>query len=143
MKPLVKKILEAGLVDKHTARMLERWGQLEDGAEDLVGQRRIASQKTLEEFVEDLEGLLETEGDVKETRLEIQVRRPPAELYNRRLGTFAAVQDEMGRYIVSPVNKLYRGDAISDDAGNMEVLEVEPLYHGEKLVAYQVTVHRE
>lgn len=70
MKELTKKILEAGLVDKATAAMLERWGQLEEGATDVVG-RQAVTKRTLEDFIEDIELLLQPEAIEKhETQLE-------------------------------------------------------------------------
>ena len=154
MKPLVKKILEAGLVDKHAARMFEQWGQLEPGAADLVGQKKV-TEKTLEDFAEDIEALLEDEHEVKETRLDVQVR-PPVDLFCPASGIFSAVEDEMGRYIISTKVLLNRGDQIFHSLDGLHyldhqrrkdlpcwtVLEVESLFQGDKLVAYQVTVDK-
>ena len=145
MKPLVKKILEAGLVDKHLARMFERWGQLEGGSENLVGTRQI-TQQTMHEFVEELEILL-ADDEIRETRFDVSVSKPPVELYCPTVGIFYAVEDMMGNYIVSPSVTLHRGsriyqDVASTDKPHLTVLEVEPLYQGDTLVSYQVTTDK-
>lgn len=70
MKELTKKILEAGLVDRTTAKLLEKWGQLEEGATDLVGRHEL-TKRTLEDFIEDIELLLQPEAiEKKETQLD-------------------------------------------------------------------------
>lgn len=77
MKELTKKVLESGLIDKHLAVLMERWGFLEPGASDSVGPQIQAMtvvldsrsqygkkdqiRKALEDFVEDLEILLQPE----------------------------------------------------------------------------------
>lgn len=70
MKELTKKILESGLVDKTTAKLLEKWGQLDEGSTDLVGRHEL-TKKTLEDFIEDIELLLQPEAIEKhETQLD-------------------------------------------------------------------------
>lgn len=81
MKELTKRVLESGLIDKSTATLMERWGQLDPGASDLIEQQKITRvrdqvsrgtelftvldeqfiRKTLEDFVEELELLLQPE----------------------------------------------------------------------------------
>lgn len=74
MKELTKRVLESGLIDKSTATLMERWGQLEPGASDLIEQQKLTGaldqigrcderfiRKTLEDFVEELELLLQPE----------------------------------------------------------------------------------
>jgi hypothetical protein len=148
MKPLVKKILEAGLVNKHVAKMMERWGSLEPDSVDLVGQMKV-TEETLQEFAGDIEELVESglEDGKKETRLEVTVTKPPAELFCPSSGTFSAAEDVMGKYVVSPKVVLHPGDHIWPDGTPSTdppwtVLEVEPLHQGDKLVAYQVTVEK-
>lgn len=142
MKPLVKKILESGLVDKHSALMFEKWGQLEPGSADMVGKKEI-TEKTLEAFAEDIEALMESEADqVRETRLEVHVL-PPQEYFCPELGTFPAVRDNMGNLIVSPDLNIQRGHKVTEgkemwDLGSAEVLDIELLYLDDKIVAKQV-----
>jgi hypothetical protein len=144
--PLVKKILEAGIIDKHITLMFERWGQLERGSEDLIGKKKI-SQQTMTEFVDEIETLLETNFEMKETRLEVEVKKPPVDLFCPTTGRFSAVEDVMGKYIVSPKVLLHRGSRIWPNDAPIEsshwvVLEVEPLYQGDVLVSYQVTIEK-
>ena len=146
MKPLVKKILESGLVDKHVAKMMERWCLLDEGAEELVGKSTI-TKETLQEFVDDIEDLLEKDSEMRETRLEVQVSKPPVDLYCPTTGVFSAVEDMMGKYVVSPKVRLDRGsriwpDGVPSEKPHWTALEVEPLYQGDVLVAYQVTVDK-
>lgn len=74
MKELTKRVLESGLIDKSTAALMERWGQLEPGAVELIDQQKLTGvldkigqcderfiRKTLEDFVEELELLLQPE----------------------------------------------------------------------------------
>lgn len=76
MKKLTKLVLESGLLDKTTAILMERWGQLDPGASELVGtkvmtvvfdpwanyqKRKEEVQKFLENFVEELELLSQPE----------------------------------------------------------------------------------
>jgi hypothetical protein len=77
VKDLTKKVLESGLIDKHLAILMERWGFLEPGASEHVGSqfqttavildsrlqygRKDQVRKILENFVEDLEILLQPE----------------------------------------------------------------------------------
>ncbi len=77
MKKLTQVVLESGLLDKTMAALMERWGFLEPGASDRVtgGTVVISSEaqvqnllgprahfrQTLENFVEELELLLQPE----------------------------------------------------------------------------------
>lgn len=74
MKELTKLVLESGLIDKSTATLMERWGQLDPGSIDLIDQQKITKEltkalsgderfirDTLENFVEELELLLQPE----------------------------------------------------------------------------------
>lgn len=72
MKELTKKVLESGLIDKPTATLMERWGQLDPGASDLTDEHKLTGalerskderfiRQTLEDFVEELELLIQPE----------------------------------------------------------------------------------
>lgn len=106
MKEITKKILEAGLIDKTMAQLLERWHLLTP-EEAALATKPIAVQEALEKFVENLEDLLHQEADLdtaptyktvtrllehwrpltdefndkplRETRLEIWVNNPPVQ----------------------------------------------------------------
>lgn len=75
MKKLTQVVLESGLLDKTMAALMERWGFLEPGAASIVGSfpmtitleaknqigPRAHFRQTLENFVEELELLLQPE----------------------------------------------------------------------------------
>lgn len=61
MKELTKLVLESGLVNKSTAVLMERWGQLEPGSVELIDKRKLVAERFLQDFVEDLELLLQPE----------------------------------------------------------------------------------
>lgn len=144
MKPLVKRVLEAGLVDKHTAQMLERWGQLDQGAADLVGQKQL-TEKTLTQFVEELDELMETEKETyKQTTLDVFVTSPPITLTNPNGDRYSAIFDEMGHLLINPKLRLIPGDILleEDGEGVYTILEVEKIFRNERVVALMVTVEK-
>jgi hypothetical protein len=146
-KPITEKLIAAGIVDKTMTAMLDRWGQLAPGEYEKLTHKQVVTE-TLESFIEGLEEILEAEKPLRETRLEIPVKRPPVELYSPKAGVFSAVEDEMGRLIVGPGYQLERGWAVwgshqmSGHPATMQVLDVEPLYEGDRIFAYQITVQR-
>ncbi len=82
MKELTKKILESGLVDKTTAKLMEKWGQLEEGSSELVDHHAL-TRKTLEDFIEDIELLLQPEAIEKK---EVQLDPLLGEVYDPEKG---------------------------------------------------------
>ena len=66
MKEILKKILESGLVDKHVARLMEKWGMLPQGAEEQV---RTATKTQFNELMEEISDLVYE--DKKETIIEV------------------------------------------------------------------------
>jgi hypothetical protein len=142
MKELVKRILESGLVEKHAALLLEKWGQLEPGASDLVGRVKV-TQEGLSKFAEEIESLVSLDAStIKETRLEVQVLRPPFKAFSPSVGEFLAYEDKMGNLIVDHEigSHISAGLHLHTCSGSKIVLGVFPLYEGEKIVAYQVSV---
>lgn len=140
MKELTKKILESGLVDKHTTRAMEKWGLLDEGASDLVGKRKI-TEKSFEEFAEDIEVLLEKEqGQVRETQFEVSVTGP----FKLKAGDYKAAcyRDVFGRYLINDPNidPFVRGEWIEIDGKEMELLDVEVLFKGDSPAAVQLVV---
>lgn len=144
MTPLVKKILESGLVEKHAAALLERWGSLEPGSVDLVGKKKL-TEENLQKFVEDIEGLVSPDVPMKETRLDNRGTSPiyvTAGDYK-----FPATVDEMGRLlvmasVVTARGLMNRGDEIEIQGLGVWIVEnTEPIYIGDDLAQYQVTVH--
>lgn len=149
MKPLTKKILESGLVDAHAARLFRRWGSLDDM--DVIGQIQIAKKMIigdfLEEFIDDLENLLEKEKEFKETRLGMVVKPPKAFHVVGMNLSFYASEDEMGRLIVDKDNPVTRGTVLVAVGVGMfpevTVLDVELIWSGDSVVAKQLTIRKE
>lgn len=108
MKPIVEKILKSGLVSKHTAALMEKWGSLEPGAADMVGEEdlREASEETLKKFAEDIEELIESDRqEMIETRMSIDVNEPMlvyTEYPDGIKKTVVVYKDVMGNYIFPP-----------------------------------------
>ncbi len=141
MKPLTKKVLEAGLVDKHVAIMFEKWGQLESGSSEIVAREDLTKQ-SLEHLIDEIDELIDRRTETKETRLEISARCVPKNLYCPEIGTFSVVEDEMGRLIVSSRVRLNRGDHVFFGDEPCQILDVEPLHSGDRLIAYQITIDK-
>lgn len=142
MKQLVKKVLEAGLVSKHTAQMFEQWGTLQPGDPELVG-KMLVTEKTLEAFADDVEALLATEAEsVRETRLDITVKSEVV-FMTADGATAQAYVDELGRFVM-PITQnmpgLRRGVTLKVDDATYLLLDIEPLYQNEKMVALQLVV---
>lgn len=143
MKELTKKILEAGLVDKHLAQMMEKWGALEPGATDLVGKERV-TKETLERFAEDIASLVNVDGPVKETLLDAKVSNPVL-FHSNGIPPFQGAWDEMGRLLVGATVQLVPGNIIlelpdSTRARRFRILEITPVYVGEQSVGQLATV---
>lgn len=150
MKPITKKILESGLVDKHTAALMERWGVgLERGASDLVGKEdlRKASAETLTSFASELEELLDNEDEtLRESRNPIEVESWAAlkDVASKQL--FTAPVDRSLSYIFPPTitpEMLTPGRIYEDqNEDRLEVLEHTDLYVDETLFAFQVRMRK-
>jgi hypothetical protein len=147
MTPLVKKILEAGLVDKHTAALMEHWGTLDAGAVDLVDKKKL-TEKNLEQFVEDIEALISPDVPMHETMLDQATGRRRVmvqDLPPYPGAEFVAIDDPTGKLIIPPEIRLHRGEYIrgSESIKNWLVEDVVPIYVGDHLSGYRVTVNRE
>ena len=151
MSILSKKLLEAGLISPQIAGMLEKWGYLNepntslDGKKLYIGSRHY-TEDDLTDLADEIESLIE-DNRVKETKLEIHVKKPPIQFWDRNFIQHWAVEDEMGRLVVSPTTKLIRGEKIikSLDPAHMEwacILEVDQLYENDKVCALLVTLDR-
>jgi len=160
MKELTKKILEAGLVDKTVAQLLERWHLLTP-EEAALAQKPVAVVEALEKFVENLEELVEaardgeetTDKPMRETRLDIEVVALH-ELWTGGCGYFTAAEDNMGRLLVhyrygfKPGSLLYRDEDASVAAPYggasplYRVLQVETMYEKDRKHYTQLTVDK-
>jgi hypothetical protein len=145
VKPLTKKLLESGVVEKNFAAMLERWGSLESGAVDEVKSQMV--QQSVEDFVEEIDELLEAGAETKEMTINLTMG-PTVSLYSPEIGVFSANYDEMGRLVVADAYKLKRGSRLWEKE-NMgvgtpfaEVLDIDSMYIGDIRVGYRLTIDR-
>lgn len=153
MKPLVKRILEAGLVDKHTVKLLEKWKHLDDGASNIVGNKdvRKVSARALVTFAEEIEDLVESSREAeRETRLAIQVGEPflirwksSSQEPHQSSANIVVFKDNMGNFIFPPTAEalLMRREQFVEisDGTVWSVVDYVPLYVGDVMYAYQVT----
>lgn len=108
MKPLTEKMLKSGLIDKHMAQMMERWGNLPAGASELIpenDQFKDATREQLLKFGEEIGDEVEKARILKESHLDLDRLRWP---------TKVSVKNDQGDLIASEVtavidrmNRLY------------------------------------
>jgi hypothetical protein len=154
VKELTQKILEAGLVDEATAKLMERWGNLPEGAAELVKTERLkdATRAELLNFGEELGDALDKERRLRETMLDMNQLRWPTQVMiykdgQERARHVTCVIDRMGRYYFRPqdVKKEwfvpgYELRRIENDLMKLEVmLDVTELYVGDQVAAIQVS----
>lgn len=141
MKPIVRMLIEAGIIDKDTVLAMEKWGNLEPGTADLVGTKKPVTRRDKEAFAEQVSELLDTDLETppKETRLEVHASKPFTVKGER--GFFTAVWDEMGRLICDQAVDVKVDDYLDiPEKGFSRVESIEKLYQGEELFALQLTV---
>ncbi len=140
MKEISKKIIEAGLVDKHTLRLIQKWGYLDGGVENTKLEETKAS---FHEFVDDLDSLLDAkdEEDIKETRFSIILNNPTIVAWaGDEDNTFVVFHDETDNLIFAPGSKpeVLNRFWVMKTKKIYTVEEVVPLWYGDTLYAYQV-----
>jgi hypothetical protein len=148
MKELTKKIIEAGLVNKHTVLALERWGSIDRGASDLVGVNQV-TRETFQEFADDIATLLEKEQPMRETQLDFNGGRGIVfKIANTSL-SLDGTMDEMGRIITKPTSALTIGDIIEcrhaidvsfGPAQFRRIINLESVFENEKIIATRVFI---
>jgi ribosomal protein L25 (general stress protein Ctc) len=148
MKELTRKILEAGLVDKHTAMAMEKWGNLERGSADIVGTNQV-TKDTLQAFADDIANLFETEQRLKETVLDLEIDGEKAGdvvITAPGLRAFKGTWDEMMRLVIDPKCRVILGDVITVRANNSiiaemwRIVEIESVYINDVCVAKKLGV---
>jgi len=145
MKELVRKILEAGLVDKHTALLLEKWKAVDDGAAELVGKEDIrkVSDEALTQFAEELSLLVEEErASFRETKLSITMKEAPilvawVQFPRSKIVVF---QDEMGHFVfpIDEALNLRTGNRFQSKDTTWEIVDADPLHVDDRKYAYLV-----
>jgi len=141
MKELVKKILESGLVDKHTALLMEKWKSVDDGAASMVSRREV-SEISLEQFAEELAVLIEKERtSFQETKLSLTMGDPVlvawVQFPHSRIVVF---RDELGNFVFPPDEALHlrTGNRFQSKEDTWEIVSSNPLHVGDKKYAHLV-----
>lgn len=169
MSELTTKILESGLVDEATAKLMERWGYLPEGASDLA-RKNYLSNATREQLIafaerigdeaDKVRRLKETMLDLNQLRwhVDVEVRGRPkgsAELTDKAtifIAALPAVIDRLGRYYFRPqdlpkgvlipgylIDREVASDGKTLKRRQETILEVSELFVGDELAAVQVT----
>ena len=159
MSDLTKKILESGLVDEHTAALMERWGYLPEGAaaiaKDKSEELQKATREQLSRLAEEIGTEVERRLKLKESMLDMEKIRWPVmvDIWNGIRTTKVAhavtgVIDRMGRYYFRPLDVemvwFRPGFHICRFKGETQpvyetILESTELYMEDQVMAIQVT----
>ena len=149
MKELTKKVVEAGLVDESTLKLMKMWGMVDEE----VDLSKIAETKEeLTALVDDIASLLEQEGEVPELRetnrnLEEIMSDPVQATVDLRNGsTYQALVglDRSGRVVfrrahgsVAPEDECAKPGVLVRLHGRVsEIVSAEPRYEGDELKYY-------
>ena len=169
MKPIVEKILNSGIVDKGSVKLLETWGYLSEGASNLVNDEKLknATEKELTSFAEELADEIEKEHHIRETHLDLERIRWPTtvnvfkgDLTAPKLELLAsqviATMDRMGRYYfrIDDVKKEWfvpgycferqvSGEGVSVEIRQETILESQQLFINDQPICWQVTTRRD
>lgn len=163
MSDLTRKILESGLVDEATARLLEKWQAIPDGFADLAkgkeGRLAAVTQEVLQKLAQDVEDEVENQRRLKETVLDLQQLKWPvnAIIIDRKgdVQTFVSgLMDRFGRYYFRPQDVMKEwfvpGFVLCRQVANQPkvlepgtisetILEVTELFAGDQVIAIQVS----
>jgi hypothetical protein len=154
MSDLSRKILESGLIDETTARMMEKWGVLDEGSADLAKKATLkdATREELIQFAEDIGEEVDKQRRLKETMLDLNHLLWPIQVGiwgggDQRIYRVTGLVDRMGRYYFRPCDApqevLVPGFTVLSgyqDTKKETILEVTPLYVGDDVAAIQVSV---
>jgi hypothetical protein len=146
MRPITKKILESGLLDKHVAAMLARWGAIDQEEYNNPSSRKqFETKEQLERFAEELDELIDKENEImRETPLDMPLSGELLRFMTQGMAgqAFQGRWDQMGHLIVPPNVSLHRGVVFTDMAvlKKYRVADVTKLYKGEEVLAQCVMV---
>lgn len=157
MKPIVKKILESGLVDKATADLMEHFKMIPEGSSALVreGALKDATQETLSKLAESLAVEVEREHKIRETYLDLERIRWPVTvgILDGKTSAFLAVrvdgvEDRFGRIyfrhkdmtkeLLVPGNLLLRYATNGEASSKTTILESQELFIDDEPACWQV-----
>jgi len=149
MKELTKKVVEAGLVDQSTLKLMKMWGMVD---EELDGTKVAQTKEELQALVDDIANLLEEDGEVpelRETDLELEevMKEPVEATVDTRDGTTYQAYvglDRIGRVIfkraagpVAPEDMCAKPGVLVHVHGRaLEIMAAEPRYSGDELKYY-------
>lgn len=166
MKPIVEKVLKSGIVDKGMAELLEKWGNLPEGASELVKNDTLvnATREHLQKVATELGDAVADLHLIKETQLDLDKLRWPTKVTLQEASEGApgpkdsvydipAVMDRMGRLFFRiqdvredwfvPGYRITRKQFKPDEGLEMlvweQILESTVLFTGEQKIAIQVT----
>lgn len=169
MKPVVEKVLKSGIVDRGMVELLEKWGNLPEGASELLKNETLkdATKEQLTRFAEDLAEEVAKEHILRETDLDLDRLKWPTTVtilpkFEANPGPeqgvyhIPAMVDRMGRiyFRVQDVDetwfvpgyritrKVFDKETKSATEYHEKILEVQPLFLGESKIAVQVTTAR-
>lgn len=152
MSKLTEKILRSGLIDKHTAALMERHGLLEEGSTEKVREDALkgATREQLEKLADDLAVEAEKELALRETMLDLNQLRWPTTIRvidgnGTKSARIDALIDRMGRFYLRPqdinVKWFVPGYYIEREGGVPQVIiEAQELFVGDVPAALQVSV---
>jgi hypothetical protein len=149
MKPIVKKILESGLIDKHTALLMEKWKALDEGSSNLVGKEDLkkASEASLIQFAEEVEEIIDGSQEARqETRLAVSVGEPILISWvlseEKEAAPVVVFRDEMGNFIFPPAmdpNLLIMNRFRTSDGSIWVVTDITALSIADQRYAFEVS----
>lgn len=163
MSDLTKKILESGLVDVATAKLLEKWQALPEGSAELAEGKaerlQVVTQEVLTQFAEDVGEEVEKQRRLRETSLDLATMKWPVNaMIANPLGDVtmfvSGLVDRFGRYFFRPQDvmkewfipgyKLCRQAPSSMQGAEIgtlteTIIEVSELYVGDQVIAIQVS----
>lgn len=137
-KPMTELLRKSGIIPKHIAEF-EKWRLI-----DPVNDEKSA-EKMVENLVEEIAQLLDEEPVMRQTMVSpIYTMHPPQRWCSNRGVEFYAVKDEMGRLLTAAGMDVIRGDVIAgpDLSERFTVMEVEPLYEGDRATARLITIEQ-
>lgn len=149
MRELTKKVIEAGLVDKNTLQLMEKWKLVNpQGVEEL----HDPTQEAMTQLVNDIAELVEQETVVPEMRetapgmeslfqdpLQVELSGEPDFVSTNEV---EAVMDEMGRFGFKAPLDIEVGTFIRDGEFIYRIDNVERRYVGETVAYYVCDVEQ-
>jgi hypothetical protein len=157
MKPISKKVIEAGLVPKHTLLLMQRWGYMDPETDDIDQDPILQTvhsdlKEGFAKFVDELDELLEAkqEEDIKETSFSLLLKNPFRIMWlSEKYGNYSTYgdpvvvfKDDLDRLVFPASEECHVGRMFSrmTDESWFEITEVTPLWADDTLAAYQVEV---